>query len=222
MKRSSRMGYLVGSLLSIVLLAILFLPSQSQFHQLGPMNTGHEGMDCLYCHEAAPGTTRQQIQANIRYWFGLRQSSVDFGHQAVTSQSCLQCHDRPADNHPIFRFLEPRFAEARQAIQPQSCLSCHQEHQGRRVSSEPTNCLHCHQDTVLNDDPITIPHIELIYNNEWESCLGCHDFHGNHVMTLRTDTTDLIPIHQVQHYFAGGPSPYSDVTLYQAKETPDE
>jgi hypothetical protein len=222
MKRASQMGYLAGALLSITLLTLFFLPSQSHFRQPGPMNSGHEDMDCLYCHETAAGTTRQQIQANVRYWLGLRQTAVDFGHRPVTSENCQQCHERPADNHPIFRFLEPRFAEARQAIQPESCLSCHQEHQGQRVTSDPANCVHCHQDTVLEEDPITIPHAELINRQEWASCLGCHDFHGNHVMTLRTDTAELIPPAQIQHYFGGGPSPYSDVTRYQAKESPDE
>ena len=121
--------------------------------------------------------------------------AVDFGHQPVTNATCLECHDRPNDRHPVFRFFEPRFAEAREQIQPQYCLSCHLEHSGKRVTTfEITSCVHCHKDITLNHDPTTISHEDLIEAGQWESCLGCHDFHGNHVMKPKMVVEQILTI----------------------------
>ncbi|MBA3532536.1 MAG: cytochrome c3 family protein [Ardenticatenales bacterium] len=220
MKRASRLGYLIGGPLSVVVLLLLLLPLFKEWSALGPMNSGHEGMECQYCHLPATGTLRQQAQANARYLLGLRQEGVHFGHEPVTTANCLACHERPDDVHPVFRFYEPRFAEARAAIQPQDCVSCHREHEGVRVTIEPTYCSNCHEDTVMKDDPLTIPHEALIQQERWDSCLGCHDFHGNHIMDLPTDVATLISMDDIRRYFDGGPSPYSDLRTHQAKKVP--
>ena len=44
----------------------------------------------------------------------------------------------------------------------------------------------------------------------WETCLGCHDFHGNHAMKAPRRLGDAIPSDQIQRYFDGGRSPYPD------------
>lgn len=102
-------------------------------HQLrapGDFNTGHENLTCNECHESADGTIRQQIQSNISYLLGNRETLAVFNLQSPDNKDCLACHNREDDKHPVYRFNEPRFIEARKAIQPQKCVSCHLEHTG--------------------------------------------------------------------------------------------
>jgi hypothetical protein len=149
------------------------------------------------------------LQANARTLFGLRTSYVDFGMRAVQNGDCRSCHDRPDDHHPVYRFLEPRFAEARAALEPQACTSCHGEHTGRRATVEPTACRHCHADIELQRDPISTSHAELAELGAWDTCLGCHDFHGNHAITVPTALSDAASPASIERYLAGGASPYS-------------
>lgn len=218
MKPGSKIGYLMGFLLSAGALLFLVSPGQERLMALGPANTGHEELACSDCHEPAPGTARQQIQANVRAALGWREQPVDFQHEDVTSADCLACHERPNDNHPIFRFNEPRFAEARAAIEPNSCISCHLEHKGARVTIEPTYCVNCHEDLTLKNDPIDIPHETLVTLEQWDTCLGCHDFHGNHVMEVPQSLEEALGPQIILDYFAGADSPYSSEKLHQAKE----
>jgi len=112
------------------------------------------------------------------------------------------------DRHPVYRFLEPRFADARAALAPQACTSCHAEHTGRRATVEPTACRHCHADIELQSDPVSTPHAELARVGAWDTCLGCHDFHGNHAITVPTALTDAASPAAIERYLAGGESPY--------------
>jgi hypothetical protein len=222
-RRRQNLGYAIGITVGLVCLGILLAPSQEKLHVRGPMNTGHEEFKCTSCHKPARGTLRQQLQANVRYLLGLREMAADFGQRDVTSEICLECHDRPKDRHPVYRFLEPRFAKARANLQPQFCISCHLEHHGRRVTRREIGyCVNCHKDTKLKNDPITISHADLITAEHWESCLGCHDFHGNHVMKTKTVVKEAFTPEQIRIYFEGGPSPYPKTLYYKAqKETTD-
>ena len=220
MKKSALFGYAFGSIMAIFIL--FMLPLNDDWHTLNVANTGHENLECTDCHTIAPGTPRQQIQTNTKAFLGFRETGVDFGHHDVTNENCLACHDRPNDNHPVYRFNEPRFVEARQAIQPQLCESCHLEHQGRRVTIDTTFCVHCHTDLDLTDDPIDVPHVELVANEDWTSCLGCHDFHGNHVMEIPVRIENTIDTQLIEAYFENEPSPYSNERLYVPKERLDE
>ncbi len=218
MKPAAKLGYLIGPALALVALVFLLLPGQARWHARGPANTGHETLACQECHVPAAGAMRQQVQANLRYSLGLRATAVDFQHQPVTNATCQTCHGRPKDNHPAHRFNEPRFAEARTRIQPQRCVSCHREHRGGRVTMEPTFCQHCHQKLALKNDPLEVSHETLIAEQKWSSCMTCHDFHGNHVMTVATAVKDALPFEQITAYFHGAPSPYSDRKRYATKE----
>lgn len=211
-------GLFLGSGFSLIILYFLSLSPAEGFHQAGPINPGHENLTCTDCHKRAPGTFRQQVQANVRYTLGMRETPVDVGFASVSNEVCLDCHDRPNERHPVFRFLEPRFAEARETIAPQFCTSCHMEHEGKRVSVEPTYCQHCHEDLVLKNDPITIPHVQLVQDKRWDTCLGCHDFHGNHVMETRTDVADIIDMATIKGYFEHADNPYSKVKVFEAKK----
>lgn len=222
MRPSAKLGYQIGVLCSLVVLVILLLPRQASLSTAGPANTGHETLQCQDCHVPAPGTARQQIQANTQYWLGSRDNQVDFQHQAVSNTQCKDCHVNPQDAHPAHRFNEPRFAQARVNIQPEDCSSCHLEHEGVRVTAEVTFCVECHQDLVLKNDPIDVSHEALIAQENWESCLGCHDFHGNHIMEEPTTIDNALKLEEIIKYFDGGPSPYSEQTLYEAKEPNNE
>jgi hypothetical protein len=222
MKESAKMGYVLGLIGAVFILLLITIPEREQWHALGEANPGHEDLACTDCHTPAEGTMRQQLQANARAFFGFRDSGVTFGFEDVTNDNCLACHARPNDRHPVFRFLESRFVEARAAIAPQYCESCHLEHQGERVSIEPTYCVYCHTDLDLRDDPLDVPHVELVATEAWETCLQSHDYHGNHIMATPTTQEDMISLQAVEDYFADGPSPYSDRRLYNAKETLDE
>jgi len=201
----------LGAGLGLAVLGVLLAPGREALHARGPMNTGHSELNCADCHEPAPGTLRQQIQANTLYALGGRETPADFGVVDVGSAQCLACHERPDNRHPVFRFFEPRFAEAREALHPESCVSCHTEHKGRRVTVDTTGfCEHCHDETQLKNDPVDISHAELVEQERWETCLGCHDFHGNHKYEVSTRIADVFGEDAIRAYFDGGPSPYGD------------
>lgn len=209
--RRRRLGALLGAGLGSFAVAVMLWPGQQRLRTPGPMNVGHGELDCASCHRAAPGTTRQQLQANARSVLGLRAASVDFGLSRVSNEACRACHDRPDDRHPVYRFLEPRFADARAALAPHECTSCHGEHAGRRATVEPDACRHCHGELALEHDPISTPHAELVATGAWSTCLGCHDFHGNHASEPPTALADALAPADIRDYLAGGPSPYGAV-----------
>ncbi|MGH6635919.1 MAG: cytochrome c3 family protein [Gammaproteobacteria bacterium] len=218
-RRRQMLGYAFGALVGAMCLLVLFLPGQEDFHVRGPMNTGHEGCECESCHKPAAGTLRQQLQANVRYLLGQRETLVPFGHEDVTTEICLKCHERPNDRHAVFRFFEPRFVKVRAALGPHLCTSCHREHAGQRVTVDDSGyCVNCHEETKLKKDPLDVSHEQLIAQDRWRTCLGCHDFHGNHVMKTATKLDQAFPPEKIRAYFQGGPSPYPEKRQYTAKK----
>ncbi len=213
-------GLLAGVILGLLLLMFFTYPERNRLVAKGPMNAGHEGVGCEQCHVPLDGTAAQQVSANVYRWLGLRERSMGFGSKDVDSGDCLACHERPDDRHPISRFLEPRFAEARQNIKAYDCVTCHTEHQGKRVTlSTMGYCSNCHEDTELKDDPILPTHADIIRSQSWNTCLQCHDFHGNHKMTTPTRLEDGVSEEEVWRYFDGGPSPYSSEKFAEPSET---
>ncbi len=182
----------------------------------GPVQQGHVDVDCVGCHSIGVGTVRQQIQANLAYALGKRSTSVNFGFQPVTSIQCLSCHDRPNERHPIYRFNEPRFADVRSSLEVNSCVGCHSEHVDSRVSVSETLCSHCHDDLVLKNDPLDVQHDQLVVDDAWSSCLGCHDFHGNHPHESQTLLSDAFPVEAIRDYFGNGSDPYGSQKIYEA------
>jgi Cytochrome c3 len=218
-RKPQYLAYSLGIIIGLLGLTVLLAPANDNFHAHGPMNSGHDTIKCEFCHQDAPGSLRQQIQANLRYAFGQRKRLADFGHQDVGNESCLGCHERPNDRHPVYRFLEPRFLKAREALRPQFCVSCHTEHKGQRVTrAEIGYCVNCHKKTKVRKDPLDVPHDRLIALKRWESCLGCHDFHGNHIMKTKKTVEQIIPAEKIRAYFQGGKSPYGDDRHYKAKK----
>jgi len=217
-RKWQNLAYLAGVCVGLAVLLFTLLPAGEWLHAKGPMNTGHGTLACTACHKDAPGSFRQQIQANVRYLFGLRQSSAAFGRLPVGNENCLACHERPNDRHPVYRFLEPRFAKARASLGPHQCASCHAEHAGQRVTlAESGYCRYCHKDTRLRKDPLDMPHADLIARKQWDTCLGCHDFHGNHIMSAERSVEKRIPAEKVHLYFDGGPSPYGTNLHHKTK-----
>jgi len=215
-RERQRLGYLIGGCLAVLEAIVLLSPDLDAAHAKGPMNTGHETVQCEQCHQRAPGTTRQQIQANVNHLLGTREQPADFGFKAVSNADCLACHDRPDDRHPVFRFLEPRFADARKNIGAHQCVGCHAEHNGVRVSNNGEFCQQCHASMEEDGDAL---HRPLVQAQDWESCLRCHDFHGNYVKEAPNDINNAATARQVDAYLSGGTSPYGTERHFKARRT---
>lgn len=215
-------AFLCGLSLGLICLIVLIIPQGEKHLMPGPSNSGHQDVACRFCHLSATGTIRQQLQDITSYALGKRALATDFGFQAVTNEHCISCHKRPDDRHPVYRFFEPRYKEVRNSLKPQHCISCHQEHLGVRVTQQNIGyCVACHEKLVLKEDPLSISHQQLIREKKWSSCLGCHDFHGNHKMKTRTKVADVIDPAIIHHYFQGGKSPSSDQKYYKASKEPE-
>jgi hypothetical protein len=204
-----RLGIGTGILVGIAVTLWLHAPGQAHLRAPGPMNTGHETLACDACHVPAPGTLRQQLQRVARSWI-TGDAGTDVGFRTVGNTQCQSCHERPDDRHPVFRFLEPRFAKARAAIHPEQCTSCHREHDGVRVTvADGTYCRNCHADLDVKNDPLDMSHRALVAAQRWDSCLGCHDYHGNHGFAPPRRLADAIAPAAIETYLHGGSSPYS-------------
>jgi len=216
------LGGIVGLILGIGIFCFLTLDTAEEYVSIGPMNTGHEDMSCVACHADSKGTLLQQIQSNISYGVGVRKSSVDFGTKDVDSNNCLECHDRPNDRHPIYRFSEPRFKDAIKKVDATNCITCHSEHHGERVTIDTGDfCVNCHQDLVVEDDPLDVDHKTLIRKENWSTCLQCHDFHGNHKYEVAEALKDTIPLTSIKDYFKGGRDPYGNDKKYRGLSEAD-
>lgn len=215
------LGLIVGASAGALALVLLLSPGREVWHARGPLTSGHADLDCEGCHRPAPGSLRQQLQANARHLLGLRASAADFGLQPAGNGECLACHDFPEERHPVFRFNEPRFQEARDALHPEHCVSCHLEHQRMPVTLPDIGyCRHCHEDTRLKRDPLDVSHAALIDAGGWDTCLGCHDYHGNHRMTVASQLGEAIPPARILEYFRGGASPYPAEKKFEARREP--
>lgn len=211
--------FALAAVLPTMALAGLALTSKQTKRLLahGPLIEAHSDVACEACHVASPGSMRQQIQAQVQYALGRRETRVDFGYQPVSSTVCLACHARPNERHPIYRFQEPRFAQALQSVEARSCLGCHFEHGEQVVSSRIDVCRHCHEDIKVKNDPLDVAHENLIAQQRWESCLGCHDFHGNHVHKAPRKLADAVPAEVIRKYFLGQESPYGSKKRFEAR-----
>jgi predicted CXXCH cytochrome family protein len=211
-----RLAYAAG-LAAAFLPLLLLAPALAKFVPNAAHNPGHEDLACTDCHREAPGTMRQQLQAKAKHLLGLR-GDTDFGMRAVGNPTCIGCHDNPDDRHPAHRFLEPRFEVARRRLAPEQCVSCHREHTGSRVSQTNSGfCATCHSDTDVKDDPATPTHAVLFGEERWDTCLTCHDFHGNHGHDAPMHLDDALAPGVVAAYLKNADSPYGE-TVVKAKQ----
>jgi len=210
-------GILSGTLIGILICILLTNETNEEYLSIGPMNVGHGAFSCITCHSAANGNLWQQLQSNLQYSIGLRENSAEFGTVDVDTKKCLACHDRDNDRHPTHRFLEPKFRDAVKKINTTDCITCHSEHQNKRITIKNTNyCMRCHEDLTIENDPLDISHENLILNKEWQTCLQCHDFHGNHEYRIQEKLQDTIPLKVLKEYFDGGENPYGSKKKFVA------
>jgi hypothetical protein len=204
------LGTLIGVIAGVLLLLFLSTEANEEYKSLGPMNTGHDGFSCNTCHSDAAGNLWQQAQSNLQHSIGLRENSVAFGSLDVETKKCLACHERDNDRHPTHRFLETKYKEAVAKINTTSCITCHAEHNAKRLTlSKVDYCMHCHEDLTVKNDPIDISHETLIAAEKWDTCLQCHDFHGNHEYKTPKLMKDTLSYETLEVYFDGGKDPYS-------------
>jgi len=218
--RQQRVGHVVGALAGMGVVVFFLIPGNASYYSRGPLTAGHEKLKCEWCHKATTGSLRQKLQANVQYALNNRSTLVPLGYRAVVNDDCLACHERSDDRHPVFRFFEPRYAKARQLIKPQYCVSCHVEHSGKRVSIAPTFCSVCHKELTLKKDPISVSHETLVRTKQWRTCLGCHDFHGNHRMKTPTDIRDAFADQKIMDYLTDGPAVYPGDKIVNARKRP--
>lgn len=210
-------AYVAGAVLALAPLLML-LPQAEAARPHGHPNVGHEQLKCVACHTEAPGSTRQTLQAKAKHAVGLRQTGAVAGMQPVTSATCVQCHANPDDRHAPNRFLEPRFEKARAETGAQQCVSCHREHSGVRVTiPAATYCVSCHQDLKVKDDKVSPTHDFLVQNKRWETCMQCHDYHGNHKWNAPLRLQDAPTLEVLDKYLKGGSSPFGN-TIVKAKQ----
>ena len=79
MKRNHLLRKRAGTIITSLVLSvwfILYFSSPENEHLLSPgcSESCHSTLACIECHEPAEGSTRQQIQANIKHWLGQRKS----------------------------------------------------------------------------------------------------------------------------------------------------
>ena len=222
LSRRQKVAYSLGLSLNVIVVFILLHPQYSSWHAHGPIQSGHTDIECNACHQKSSGTLRQQLQAKVQFLLGNREENVHVATRPVSNTQCLACHARDNDNHPVHRFNEPRFAKVRTKLMPQTCLGCHMEHTGKRVTQNIDICQNCHEDLKIKQDPITTSHYQLVKQQKWHTCLGCHDFHGNHIMTLPDTLTRLISKESIEAYFSDGESPYSQQKHHKAKKKLNE
>lgn len=215
-------GIIAGIGVGTALFAFFTFEPTGQYISLGPMNTGHDNISCSACHLDAKGNLTQQLQSNVAHAFGGRDKDVFFGTQDVTVDNCLQCHDRPNDRHPTYRFEEPRFADATEVINATTCITCHSEHHDERISLAKLDyCMNCHTDLAVENDPLDIPHVTLAANEQWSTCIQCHDFHGNHDYEVPEKMQDTIPLKDIMVYVKGGKDPFGNDKKYIGLSEPE-
>ena len=210
--------FVVSALIGALCLGLWNVPPGEGLSSKGTMNTGHRDLECGSCHRPAEGSIRQQLVHNVRKVAGLHEHDWKaVGYDKVENAACIACHDRPNDRHPVSRFEELRFASQREIFGPHECVNCHGEHLGERVGRvEMDFCQHCHSDLDVVDDPVVPSHQELASTGSWRTCLTCHDFHGNHLMTVPTSTANNLREEEVLEYLQGGKDPYSDQKQFEA------
>ena len=210
--RSRNFWLAAASLLGVILISGFTFLNNGQFKMKGTYNTGHENLKCEDCHFEAEGNLRQQVQHNVKTFLKVHEHKtyIDVGHKRVDNTACQSCHQRPNDRHPVSRFKEIRFAEQRKELGIHECRACHSEHSGTRMSILPSNyCKSCHENTEVKDDPLDIKHHDLFRDGKWNTCLQCHDFHGNHIYEVPQKMKDTIPLLEVQNYLKGEKVIYS-------------
>lgn len=215
--RQHRRLYAAALAGSVAFAAAIYGVDAGRLLASGPANPGHEAVECEDCHTPAPGSMRQQLQANVQHALGNRTTAAHYMSMPVDTKACQSCHVNEADLHPVYRFEEPRFADAREALGADSCIGCHVEHSAARVSAGLDMCRHCHDDLSLPQDPIAPTHAQLVQAQRWPTCMGCHDFHGNHARDVPLDFEQRLPAEVVDSYLQRGENPYGSI-LVEAKE----
>lgn len=211
-------AYVAGAMMAALPMFML-LPGMEDIRPHGHPNVGHEQLKCVACHAESGASTRQVFQAKVKHAMGLRETGAVLGMQPVTSATCVACHANPDDRHPPQRFLEPRFEKARAETGAQNCVSCHREHSAARVTAPgATYCVSCHQDLKVKDDKASPTHDMLVRQKRWDTCLQCHDYHGNHKWSAPLRLQDAATLDVLHKYLKDGPSPFGEPVVKARKE----
>ncbi|MCC2633319.1 MAG: hypothetical protein K0S48_1205 [Ramlibacter sp.] len=212
-------AYVAGALMTLLPLLVL-LPGLQEMRPHGHPNVGHEQLKCVACHAETTASLRQTLQAKVKHTIGLRETGAVLGMQPVTTATCIQCHANPGDRHAPHRFLEPRFEKARAETGAQQCVSCHREHSGVRMTAASTGyCVSCHADMKVKDDKTSPTHDRLVSEKRWDTCMQCHDYHGNHKWRAPLRLVDATTVDVLEKYMKTGPSPFGSPVIKAKQES---
>lgn len=217
-----RRAYQSALMLALLLSVVVNLPWALALWPTGHPTPGHEALTCEDCHRKAPGSARQQLQAKAKHLLGIRAVDVAWHHHPVGNAECMACHDRPKDVHAPHLFMEARYTSVRASLGPENCLSCHREHRARRVTlRDGLFCSACHSDMNLKTDALAPPasptHATLTREGRWETCLGCHDYHGNHLRAAPNRLDEALSESMIRTGLRGGASPWGEELKVRAK-----
>jgi len=84
------------------------------------------------------------------------------------------------------------------------------------VTREGDYCETCHGEFELERDPLDTSHQELADQARFDTCLRCHDFHGNHLYAVPESLDEAFDLDAVQLYLEGGESPYGRDRRFEA------
>lgn len=213
LSRSRRRAYGFACIALLGLASVLLWPSAAWLQAAGMPTPGHANLECAACHQPAAGTLRQQVQASVRYFLGLRVEPAAIGNAPVQDSACRECHQRTADRHSLAVLSETRFVEVQAAHGVHHCTGCHQEHHGQRVTASAEICSNCHADISIKGDTAVPDHATLLAQEAWDTCMRCHDYHGNHDLSrgeskYPTRFADGFTLEAVREYLGSGDPVY--------------
>jgi len=83
---NKRMSLVMGLIFGLIMIGFFTSPSNEIYLSKGDCNIGHENLECNDCHKEAPGTTRQQLQAKVKYWLSTNESNPTIGLNPVDNK----------------------------------------------------------------------------------------------------------------------------------------
>lgn len=169
--------------------------------------------DCLGCHNAHGGATRQMLKAaSVRDACVACHTDVAHGksmlHGPVAAGGCTACHDAHRSEHKgllvkagnalcldCHASVEQRMTRAASIHEPvkTDCLRCHTPHASdekmQLVSDAETLCLSCHENIKSTVQHAKTAHGAVV---EGRKCMNCHDPHSAaHPRILRNNPMAL-------------------------------
>jgi hypothetical protein len=70
----------------------------------------------------------------------------------------------------------------------------------------------------VKDDKTSPTHDVLVREKRWDTCLQCHDYHGNHKWRAPLRLVDATTVDVLEKYMKTGPSPFGSPVIKAKQE----